>query len=301
LVRDEHSRGNHHRDDNAPCSSSPADPTMKAGPDSWGYASEFLKVPRFIVELLALDAIALTVYMVLLGRARYVPGAEYTGHGIAELDIGEAVCGRAELAAKCGTTEAKVRVALERLKRLSIIAIKTTKRGTVVKMLRYEETYPVAHHESPTESPTNRQAIAMLSPSDSQAIATKRDLEIREGETGRPEIPGFSLALEPPAGKRKRKKSASTALSESWSPREHERALALELCLDVDAQARAFRNHAEANGRTAVNWDAAFRMWLDKAPAFAARRGPTSARRVEPSEPDAYAADASRGATPWSA
>ena len=68
---------------------------------------------------------------------------------------------------------------------------------------------------------------------------------------------------------RSEKKPNSTArktqLSASFEPDATCRQKAATLQVDVDTELEKFRNHAEANGRTAKNWQAAFRNWLIKA------------------------------------
>lgn len=59
--------------------------------------------------------------------------------------------------------------------------------------------------------------------------------------------------------------SPQTVFPRSWTPGNRHRAYALENNLDLAHEARMFAEHARANGRTAVDWDAAFMTWLGKA------------------------------------
>lgn len=59
--------------------------------------------------------------------------------------------------------------------------------------------------------------------------------------------------------------SPETVFPRNWQPANRHRAYALENNLDLHHEAQMFREHARANGRTAVDWDAAFMTWLGKA------------------------------------
>lgn len=139
------------------------------------FERDFVKVPRGILRSLARDAVGLQVYMLCLVRARWVAGPEVGPHGLIPLQPGEATVGRAELAAITSTNEASIRGALGRLQALGLLTIKTTKRGTIVKLCGYGETStttklesPTEHQvSSPTEHQTERQQDANRTPTDS--------------------------------------------------------------------------------------------------------------------------------------
>jgi hypothetical protein len=59
-----------------------------------------------------------------------------------------------------------------------------------------------------------------------------------------------------------------TQLPDNWAPKPEHQTLASSLGLHCNDQARAFADHALANGRTLKNWDAGFRSWLRKAKEF---------------------------------
>lgn len=67
-----------------------------------------------------------------------------------------------------------------------------------------------------------------------------------------------TLTTMPTAGRKK-------PLPASWAPNEAHTRYAVDEGIALDFQAERFRSHAEAHGRTLVNWDAAFRNWLLKA------------------------------------
>ena len=68
-------------------------------------------------------------------------------------------------------------------------------------------------------------------------------------------------------------------LPDDWGPSETHATKASELGLDVESEAERFRLHAQATGRTQLDWDASFRLWLCKAVEFG---GSASARASQP-------------------
>ena len=60
-------------------------------------------------------------------------------------------------------------------------------------------------------------------------------------------------------------KARETVLSVDWAPTADHIKRAKELGVDVLNEAETFRLHADAHERRAVNWNAAFTMWLKKA------------------------------------
>lgn len=61
-------------------------------------------------------------------------------------------------------------------------------------------------------------------------------------------------------------------LPRDWTPNDTHRRLSRALGVSLDGEADIFRDHAQANGRTQKDWDAAFRNWLRKAPEFRRNR-----------------------------
>lgn len=57
-------------------------------------------------------------------------------------------------------------------------------------------------------------------------------------------------------------------LPDDWAPHDAHKSKAKELGLSVDSEGEGFRLHAKANGRTQLDWDAAFFMWLHNAVKF---------------------------------
>jgi hypothetical protein len=102
-----------------------------------------------------------------------------------------------------------------------------------------------------------------------------------------PAASGRAAASDGPTTPRKPKRAAQ--LPASWQPTDDHTKRAAGLGLDLAHQVELFRLHAETNGRTAKNWNAAFTTWLIKAPGFD-RGSTTHSAPVPPKLPDNDAA-----------
>lgn len=78
-----------------------------------------------------------------------------------------------------------------------------------------------------------------------------------------------------------RRKRPATRLPHSWQPNDQHTAFAAERRIDLNREVEQFRDHALANDRSQVDWNAAFRQWL------------RNARPSRTSEPVAHLAPAS--------
>ena len=65
-----------------------------------------------------------------------------------------------------------------------------------------------------------------------------------------------------PDEKREPRKAPSVRLPAEWRPGDGHHAIAHERGVDLELELANFRDHAKANDRRAVDWDAAFRTWL---------------------------------------
>lgn len=60
----------------------------------------------------------------------------------------------------------------------------------------------------------------------------------------------------------------ATQMPSDWAPKEDHLKIATEYGLDPAFELRAFKDRNEAKGGTYINWDAAFRTWLNQAKTF---------------------------------
>lgn len=69
-----------------------------------------------------------------------------------------------------------------------------------------------------------------------------------------------------------RRRARKTRLPDDWTPTADHAETARRLHLDLESEVEDFRNHAQAQGRLLVNWDAGFRSWLKKSAEYAQER-----------------------------
>lgn len=69
-----------------------------------------------------------------------------------------------------------------------------------------------------------------------------------------------------------RRRARKTRLPDTWKPTPEHEQTARRLHLDLESEVEDFRNHAQAQGRLLVNWDAGFRSWLKKSAEYAQER-----------------------------
>ena len=81
---------------------------------------------------------------------------------------------------------------------------------------------------------------------------------------------GASANAEDPTPTKRR--TRKTRLPDNWQPNPEHHATAHRLHLNLDSEAEDFRNHAQAQGRRLVDWDAGFRSWLKKSAEYAQER-----------------------------
>jgi hypothetical protein len=70
-----------------------------------------------------------------------------------------------------------------------------------------------------------------------------------------------------------RARSTKTLLPADWAPKPAHAALAAQVGVDMPTEAIKFADHATANGKKFIDWDAAFRTWLRNAAEFQRNRG----------------------------
>lgn len=69
-----------------------------------------------------------------------------------------------------------------------------------------------------------------------------------------------------------RRRTRKTRIPDTWQPNAEHAETAHRLHLNIDSEAEDFRNHAQAQGRRLVDWDAGFRSWLKKSAEYAQER-----------------------------
>lgn len=115
------------------------------------------------------DPIVKAVFIELLLTANWKP-TKWKG---IELDVGETVVGRKELAEAVGVSEQNVRTALRKLENTKTILKKSTNKYTVVKVLNYCN-YQVSAEDS---QPTTNQQLTNNQPTTNQQLTTPKEIK----------------------------------------------------------------------------------------------------------------------------
>jgi hypothetical protein len=128
---------------------------MDGAPD---FTRAFLRLPRAVLRELWPDETDLRVYLELLDRAAFQAGPRMVAGRVVTLAVGQCVAGRAELAARCGTSEQTIRTSLNHLQTLRLITIESTSRGSVVTVCGYAESSSTARSDQPADPPADQPA-----------------------------------------------------------------------------------------------------------------------------------------------
>jgi hypothetical protein len=97
-----------------------------------------------------------------------------------------------------------------------------------------------------------------------------RDVDIDEDIEDNPSVSSAN-ATETDGGAPKKKSKRATRIPNGWSAKTTHRDKAEGLGLDLDREEEAFIEHANATGRTLLDWDAGFSVWLGRARDFKPR------------------------------
>lgn len=133
--------------------------------------------------------------------------------------------------------------------------------------------------EGASHAPFNRGAT-VAQPKSNRVATTDCDVDCDgdgegEGDSGLPLVAAakISSTTETPAAdaapaKPKRATKRGTKRPDDWRPNPGHLAQAITLGIDPAEQLAAFSDYCEANGKTYVDWNAAFRTWLRNAKRF---------------------------------
>lgn len=172
----------------------------------------------------------------------------------ATLGVGEFVASVRTLARRWGWSKSRVlRFVCELEARTAIETVSETPAGTVYRIVNYR-TYAI---DRDSERDTSRD-----SERDRSGTAARQEQQVTGNKTSSP------------TSKKSRKRSKSeTQLPSSWQPTPEHVERAGRVGLDIETEAESFRANAEAKGRTAINWNAAFTTWLINAEKWGRRDG----------------------------
>lgn len=109
----------------------------------------------------------LAVWVHLLLRAQHSASECVIGRQIVRLSVGQLVFGRIKFSSEIGVSENKVRAALDVMKSLNMITIKSMAKFSIISIVKWQEYQ--------TESPADNQQAASSSPADNQQAATYKN------------------------------------------------------------------------------------------------------------------------------
>lgn len=121
----------------------------------------------------------LAVWVHLMIRAQYSATECVIGRQLVRLSVGQLVFGRIKFSAEIGVSENKVRAALDVLKSLNMITIKSMAKFSIISIINWK-TYQEDNQQITTEQPAPSQQTASTSPADSHIQESKEVKEVKE-------------------------------------------------------------------------------------------------------------------------
>jgi len=121
----------------------------------------------------------LSVWVHIMLRAQYSASECVIGRQIVRLSIGQLVFGRLKFSAETGISESKVRAALDVLKSLDMITIKSMAKFSIISITNWKK-YQDDNQQIATESPANSQQMTSTSPADDHIQESKEGKERKE-------------------------------------------------------------------------------------------------------------------------
>ena len=185
----------------------------------------------------------------------------FDGQEMIEIARGSFITSVGNLTTELGpdATTKKVRGSLRRLSAALFLKLGTKqgKKFSVVTVLNYDRYQNKPEEEGTTEG----EVRAKSGRSEGEVRATTKQLN--------------NTTIEPLNQKGALKRA--TKLPADWTPSESHRELAAAEQISLTLEADKFRDHANAKGRTLIDWNAGFRNWLRQAAEYQReRRGPQS-------------------------
>lgn len=120
----------------------------------------------------------LAVWVHLMLRAQYSPSEFVVGRQIVKLSVGQLVFGRIKFSSEIGVSENKVRAALDVLKSLNMITIKSMAKFSIISITNWQK-YQEDNQQITGKPPADSQQVTSTSPASSHIQEGK---ERKEGE-----------------------------------------------------------------------------------------------------------------------
>ena len=116
----------------------------------------------------------MAVWVHLLLKAQHSDYTAVVGRSTVDLKAGQLVFGRVKFSLETGVSENKVRAALDVMKKLNMITIKSHTKFSIISITKW--------HDYQSSSPTNNHEMASSQPADSQQIATNNNVKNEKNE-----------------------------------------------------------------------------------------------------------------------
>lgn len=115
-----------------------------------------------------------TLFCFLLLKATHKPIKIGTPRGVVNLEVGQYISGRLELAAALKISERCVRTSLDRLVKMEILTVEPTSRFSIYTIVKYNE-YQVSDKIPTSKTPADDQPPTNERPADDQQTTTKQE------------------------------------------------------------------------------------------------------------------------------
>lgn len=130
----------------------------------------------------------LAVWVHLLLRAQYSASQCVMGRVVVKLDAGQLVFGRIKFAAQVGISEAKVRAALDVMKSLNMITIKSMAKFSIISITNWK-IYQDDNQQIAAEQPAINQQATSNEPASDHIQESKEIQEVKESKNIKPIVP----------------------------------------------------------------------------------------------------------------
>ena len=120
----------------------------------------------------------LAVWVHILLRAQYSASTCVTGRSIVRLEAGQLMFGRIKFAAQVGISEAKVRAALDVMKSLDMITIKSMAKYSIISITNWQK-YQEDSQQITTEKPSSNHQATIKQPSNDHIQESKEVKEVK--------------------------------------------------------------------------------------------------------------------------
>jgi len=187
------------------------------------------------------------------------------GRVVVKLEAGQLVFGRIKFAAQVGISEAKVRAALDVMKSLNMITIKSMAKFSIISITNWQK-YQDDNQQITAEQPASNQQATSNEPASDHIQESKELKESKEVKN----LKDITPQAASPATPEKKSRKTGSRLPEDWRPTQEYVDAAMQLNPDYtrewfSATAHKFRDYWVAKtgkDATKADWLATWRNWV---------------------------------------